>query len=663
MAAEPPAALPPIIKRSTSPGHVAVSNSALKSPVFSDPPSPGVHLGQSPTPGQQHQHQHQPLSGYFSPQPSSILLNKGGPPALPRPRSSTSRDRTDDASDRGSPGLTVRAPEPRSPSLSGAASPGLLRIASPDGSAASDGGFSSDGGGGGPGWVNGPPSTNPSTVGSPPTASSFTKPTLSTLYTGDGAGAHFSPEVAQADEAAQAALRRASSPPSPHCHFAPLPKPEDRPGTRRNSTANRVKPFVPPPRIGADSSPALDDDDHLHSPSGTYHPGDSSIPSASALSQRLSSSLTFADARSPSHSPLPTLGHPHPHGHGHGSASPSRPTSRRSSSSRRSRSPSPHAARFRPSAQPSQGGVGAQGSGSVGASRSHSPNLSRHASTDALSLHYIEAAGEAAAVARERHALSRTSSRAGSERGGGGGGGVDWQLGSAGDDASGPFGQGPSSRPGSRRTSTDRGVSLSRAGSSAGFVDRDKEADLHRLADKAAHGNVDAERAVSPALAAQAKRDRSASRGAPGGDEPRATVIGRRGENEDVVEVGPGEDKDDNEGELEEVLEEPEEEDEEDGGDDDEDDDEEDDEEEDGEAERSRGQDDDDDEDDDDEEPEEERKTSKGAAVEVVRWHRPERDEERDQQASPALRGPSPAPSPGVSTPTTAAAPSQGLAP
>jgi len=256
MATEPPAALPPIIKRPTSPGHAAVSNSALKSPVFTDPPSPGVHQGQQQHPAQHQQGQQpQPQSGYFSPQPSSILLNKGGPAPLPRPRSSTSRDRTDDASDRGSPGLTVRAPEARSPSLGGAASPGLLRIASPDGSAASDGGFSSDGGGGG--WVGGPPSTNPSTVGSPPTASSFTKPTLSTLYTGDGAAANFSPEVAQADEAAQAALRRASSPPSPHCHFAPLPKPEDRPGTRRNSTANRVKPFVPPPRIGADSSPAL----------------------------------------------------------------------------------------------------------------------------------------------------------------------------------------------------------------------------------------------------------------------------------------------------------------------------------------------------------------------------------------------------------------------
>lgn len=140
------------------------------------------------------------------------------------------------------------------------------------------------------------------------------------------------------------------------------------------------------------------------------------------------------------------------------------------------------------------------------------------------------------------------------------------------------------------------------------------------MADKAALGNVDAERAVSPALAAQAKRERSASRGAQGGDgreEPRATVIGRRGENEEVVEVGPGEDKD--EGELEEVLEEPEEEegDEEaqDDDDDDEDDDDEEQEEDDGQAERSRDEDDDDD--DDDEEPQEERKTSKGAAVEV----------------------------------------------
>lgn len=252
-----PAPLPPIIKRSTSPSHAAVSNSALRSPVFADgPPSPGV-LAAPTAAGQQQQQQSQAQQGgYFSPQPSSILLNKGegSSSAGVAPRSSTSRDRNDDVSDRTSPGLHLHAPEARSPSgvsPGTVASSGLLRIASPDGSAASDGGFSSDGGG--------PASTVPSTVGSPAGTTTFAKPTLSTLYTGGGAAVAGSPgsQAAQADEAAQAALRRASSPPSPHCHFAPLPKPEERPTTRRNSTANRVKPFVPPPRVSAESSAAV----------------------------------------------------------------------------------------------------------------------------------------------------------------------------------------------------------------------------------------------------------------------------------------------------------------------------------------------------------------------------------------------------------------------
>ena len=38
------------------------------------------------------------------------------------------------------------------------------------------------------------------------------------------------------------------------------------------------------------------------------------------------------------------------------------------------------------------------------------------------------------------------------------------------------------------------------------LIDKDKEADLHRLMEKAQHGNLDAERAVSPALQAQAIR-------------------------------------------------------------------------------------------------------------------------------------------------------------
>ncbi|GAA6048919.1 hypothetical protein JCM3770_007119 [Rhodotorula araucariae] len=618
-------ALAPIIKRSTSPAQAAVGNSALKSPVFSEPPSPNPQLaGQGAV-------QQQPVqSGYFGPLPSGILLNKGDTPAAaavapsPLPRA-PSRDPS-----------PFHVPEARP-------SAGLLRVASPDGSAASDGGFSSDGAG--------PASTVPSSVGSP---LAHPKPTLSTLFTGASTGTG-TPALDGGDNQQQAP-RRASSPPSPHCHFAPLPKPDaDRPGTRRNSFANRVKPYVPP-RVAPDRAdsmiaPGVDDDDTLHSPlGGAYSPGDSSIPSASALSQRLSSSLTFADTRAPSSSTPHALG----------SASPSRPTSRRSSSSRRSRSPSPPGGvRFRPSAAAA---VAAAAGAAAAASRSHSPNLSRHASTDALSLHYIE--GDAAA-ARERLAASRTSSRAGSERG------VEWQIGAADE---GPHAAGGL---GSRRASADRGHShsLSRAGSSgvgvgvgvgagvgaSAFVDKDKEADLHRLVEKAAHGNVDAERAVSPALAAQAKRERSSSRGASAGagEEAggRATVVlKRKGDNEEVVEVGPGEEKADNEGELEEVLEEEEEED--DADDDDDEEEEEDDEggdddddDTDGEDEGERGRDQDEDEDDDEEEElHEERKTSKGAAVEVVRWHRPERDQEREQQPSPALRVPSP--SPAGSTPT-----------
>ncbi|BGP38104.1 hypothetical protein JCM10450v2_002035 [Rhodotorula kratochvilovae] len=617
MAVDAPA-LAPIIKRSTSPGQAAVGNSALKSPVFSEPPSPNpqsVQQGQGAV-------QQAPQTGYFSPQPSGILLNKGDAAAAasPLPRS-TSRDRTHDAPGRASPGSGVPLHAPEARSHAGA---GFLRVASPDGSGASDGGFSSDGAGG-------PASTVPSSVGSPPV---HAKPTLSTLFTGSSAGSP-APEGGPGADSQQPP-KRANSPPSPHCHFAPLPKPDaDRPGTRRNSFANRVKPYIPPrsalERGDSLASPGADDDDQPHSPlGGSYHPGDSSIPSASALSQRLSSSLTFADARS-----SPSSGQ-----HALGSASPSRPTSRRSSSSRRSRSPSPPGgARFRPTAAQAAAAAAA-----AGASRSHSPNLSRHASTDALSLHYIE--GDAADARRERHAVSRTSSRAGSERGGGVG--VEWQVGGGGEE--GAFGGGA----GSRRPSADRGHSLSRAGgagssaAASGFVDKDKEADLHRLVDKAQHGNADAERAVSPALAAQALRERSASRGAEG-EGGRATVL-KRTANEEVVEVGPGEEKVENE-ELEEVLEEEEEEDDDDedgdddegGGDDEEDDDD------DEEGERSRDQEEDTDEE-EEVEPHEERKTSKGAAVEVVRWHRPERDQEREQQPSPALRVPSP--SPAGSTPT-----------
>jgi len=83
------------------------------------------------------------------------------------------------------------------------------------------------------------------------------------------------------------------------------------------------------------------------------------------------------------------------------------------------------------------------------------------------------------------------------------------------------------------------------------FVDKDKEADLHRLVEKAQHGNLDAERAVSPALHAQAKRERE-----------RESSVGRgrserTGDEVQVVEVGRNDDKGTEE--LEEVTEEEEE--------------------------------------------------------------------------------------------------------
>ncbi|GAA6026864.1 hypothetical protein JCM8097_005916 [Rhodosporidiobolus ruineniae] len=628
------APLPPIIKRSTSP-----APSPSPASLAFAPPSP---LHALPNEGSASAAM-SPQTSYFSPQPQphspnpGILLNKG----------------------EGHLGRTSPHPAAApSSELNHGLGMGTLRVSSPDGST-SESGLSSDGGFGG----GGPASTAPSSaVGSPPAQG---KPILSTLLATAPTG------------------ERAASPPSPHCHFAPLPKVDNdaRPGTRRNSFAtgasNRVKPYKAPPERSdsilstASSAVDTDEDGHLSpsfSPTGLGSPvgGDPSIPTPSALSQRLSSSLTFAapPAVSSSHSP-------------------SRPTSRRSSSSRRSRSPSPPPGISRSS---SRGGgyhhhhpAHAHGH----ASRSHSPNLSRHASADALSLHYIEADRE-----RSGAILSRTSSRAGSERDGG----LSSASSAAGAGEEGaPFGRRGPSVERTRSSSNSPAFFLGSApppaassgsatasatgsyaavASSAGGEDQprvlhhphaprdmDKEADLHRLERKAAAGNEDAERAVSPALRAQAARERSLSRGAVSGEEEEGEgrrVPKRKASNEEVVTVGPGEEKDPDGGiggELEEVEEEPEEEEEEDeergtdeeegtdeGGTDEED-----------EVERSREEGEDEDEEDEEEEEEEmheERKTSKGAAVEVVRWHRPERDE--------------PAAVPGTSTPRPTATPRLG---
>ncbi|GAA5877524.1 hypothetical protein JCM8547_000179 [Rhodosporidiobolus lusitaniae] len=628
--------LPPIIKRSTSPA----SPVPLKSPQFQSPPSPLTPSSHFtlPTGGQG-------MAGggaYFSPQPhspnpSGILLNKGEG-VLPK--------HSDTAALHGriSPGI-LHSP---TSTTTGEHTHGLgvLRVSSPDASTSESGLSSGE-----------YPSTAPSSaVGSPPPD----KPSLSTL----------APSGTTGSETA-----RAQSPPSPHCHFAPLPKVDNdqRPGTRRSSfTSNRVKPYRGQPErsdsMVSQASSAVDTEEDGHLSPSLFPPqhhqyGDSSVPSASALSQRLSSSLTFA-APPASHS----------------SHSPSRPTSRRSSSSRRSRSPSPPPGVSRSS---SRGGH-YHGSTAVTslphahpASRSHSPNLSRHASTDALSLHYIEADRDS----RGGAALSRTSSKAGSERDGGlsrGGdeeGGLQFASSSVG---GGAFGRRLPSVERSRSNSNSPAFPSSSSlyhgpsGSSEihtgrdGARDRDKEADLHRLEKKAAEGNVDAERAVSPALKALAgKRERSVSRG--------EGELGKgRREGEEVVMVAPGEEKSAREeggGELEEVQEEPEEEEEEDlREEEDEEEDEEDEEDEDGSAEEDEeeeeGEREEENEEDgggtDEEEEEkahEERKTSKGAAVEVVRWHRSERDEPTPTPSQAT------SPVPPVSPPPTAASTASSVKP
>ncbi|GAA5993173.1 hypothetical protein JCM5350_005396 [Sporobolomyces pararoseus] len=633
MAQSPPdgTTLQPIIKRSLSPSGT-ISNSALKSPQFSpDPPSPNLDR---PTPAasaspsyffQSHSTGSSPVPGATG--GGTEKNSNGGKDAtsghLPLPTPGILLNKNDSS--------TIRE-RPQSPPILLQQDP-LLRVASPteSNSNRSDSGFSSDGT-----TVHSPPPVLGSPVQQPTTSSN--KPALESLVTGGA---------------------RATSPPSPHCHFAPLPKPEERPQSRRSSiVSGRVKPFIPRPPERSDTMSTTGGDDEALStgeytpslsptaPNNSFFHPTSSSEHFSALSQRLSSSLTFA---------APTARHP---------SSPSRPTSRRSSSSRRSRSPSPPGGglslRSSSSDHHHHGGHHHRDRSSTSnSSRTHSPNLSRRPSTDALSLHYIEAGAEGG---RGGVSLSRQNSRAGSERGGGvhddvltmsTGAGIrrpqsterksTFDLSSSSSSGGGgntsnrstPISTSTPPPPTSTATTTTSTVTPGAStaattnsstmiglhgGSGMMLVDKDKEADLHRLVEKAQHGNLDAERAVSPALHAQAKRERE-----------RESSVGRgrseRGSEEvQVVEVGRGDDREEVE-ELEEVKEEEEEgideedeedEDEEGNGDTEED---EDDEEEEEEPDRSREEE-DDDEEEEEEEPAEERKTSKGAAVEVVRWHR-----------------------------------------
>jgi len=134
--------------------------------------------------------------------------------------------------------------------------------------------------------------------------------------------------------------------------------------------------------------------------------------------------------------------------------------------------------------------------------------------------------------------LSRQNSRAGSERGPPP---IDDAL-----TMSPPSGSGIS-----RPRSTERRSTFDMTKSPSG-VDKDKEADLHRLMEKAQHGNLDAERAVSPALHAKEKREREASVGRGRGERETGT-----GKETEVVEVPRGAESETEE--LEEVREEEEE--------------------------------------------------------------------------------------------------------
>ncbi|GAA5900623.1 uncharacterized protein JCM6883_002904 [Sporobolomyces salmoneus] len=618
--ANPPesATLQPIIKRSLSPSGT-ISNSALKSPQFS--PEPHSPKSTSPTPTstnastpsyffQSHSSSTTPLSAAGlsgSGKESTTTTTSVVPP--PTPGILLNKNDSSVTLIKERPHSPPPIPEP------------FLRVASPteSNSNRSDSGFSSSDGG-----ISSPPPALGSPVQTPSTA---VKPALESLVTSTAVGP------------------RGTSPPSPHCHFAPLPKPEERPQSRRSSiVSGRVKPFIPRPpersdtmsTSGGGDDEALSTGEYTPSLSPTGHHSSVFTPTSSsehfsALSQRLSSSLTFA---------APTARHP---------SSPSRPTSRRSSSSRRSRSPSPPGGLSlgRSSSSDHHAAAVHHRDRSHGSSRTHSPNLSRRPSTDALSLHYIEAQGGVS--------LSRQNSRAGSERGGAFEEGLMMSTGSGSGGVPGvrrpqsserrstfdlsnsvsgsvaatppPLASAPSTSSATPTigSSTTIGHATTTVGSGAMLIDKDKEADLHRLLEKAQHGNLDAERAVSPALQAQREREKSRD---------------REREEVQVVEVGRGEEKTD---ELEEVQEEEEEEEE---NEDDEDEEEEDDndnsdenEDEEEEEEPDQSRDDEEDDEDEEEEPAEERKTSKGAAVEVVRWHR---DDPPPSASTPVQADPTP---------------------
>ena len=195
----PPSQLPPSIIRSSS----LSPNRPLPSPRFdpsasSSHPSSGVHTPLSPSPATK----------------GSILLNK--------PASNA--------------GSTPASPTMEGQEAAHSASGGQQQWAQ-----------------GGAALLRSPISLEGQAVGSPehysPTSDGGAQdPTSQTL---SGAASYFVEQQQASNPGAAGSDPRGGRPsrsPSPHCHFAPLPRVEgDRPGTRRNSAAQRggsVRPFT-----------------------------------------------------------------------------------------------------------------------------------------------------------------------------------------------------------------------------------------------------------------------------------------------------------------------------------------------------------------------------------------------------------------------------------
>ncbi|KAK4058696.1 SCF ubiquitin ligase complex subunit cdc4 [Microbotryomycetes sp. JL221] len=361
---------------------------------------------------------------------------------------------------------------------------------------------------------------------------------------------------------------KASKSSSPHCHFAPLPKVDQdhRPSTRRNSSvtsSNRVKPFI----AHSSAAPAVEPTDNYSTQLDGEHLGRALRGLSLQPSPRQSRSRGQG-------------------GSGHVSAD-------------RSSSPSP--SRRGQSAttgeRPSFNYPTSTGSGH--SSRTHSPAMSRRASTDAMSVHYIE--------------------------------------GTSGTNASGISSSGP------RDTATAlhgqqslpprlirRESSHSRERERQMYENKERELEFERQRMRE-HKMEEREKSASRTTSPVGGGASSTSSGVVSDGRPKPMFVEptaeervkplRRATNEEIVEIEPGEERNKESDELEEVVEEDEDEGVNDDIDDDDDEvdgDEDDNEERDGDDQDDNGDEDGDEEDEEQEqEAAAERATSRGAAVEI----------------------------------------------